>query len=229
MKAPPRRLALFDLDHTLISADTDELWIQHLGEAGALDAAEHAEKSKSYMEQYHAGTLDIHEFLSHRLAVLGQHPRARLEAWRDECFRARQKKRIGPKARMAVERHANAGDMLILITATCSFVALPAALDLGFEHIIGTLADTRTDGSFTGKSKGTPAFREGKIVRLEEYLHDRGQRRSDFSEVWFYSDSRNDIPLLELATHPIAIDPDPVLLEHALKRKWRIDSFKIAS
>jgi HAD superfamily hydrolase (TIGR01490 family) len=223
----PRRLALFDLDHTLISADTDHEWIQHLARVGALDGPAHLAKSHAFYKDYHEGRLDISAFLVHQLAPLAMHPRGQLEAWRKECFEQALLHRIGPKPRAALARHRSRGDMCVLITASCSFVAALAARELGFEHFIGTVAETRLDGSFTGAHFGTPAFREGKIARLDEYLAARGEHRGGFEEVWFYSDSRNDIPLLEQATHPVAVDPDPHLRAHAMERKWLIDSFKI--
>lgn len=227
MTSRPRRLAIFDLDHTLLSADSDHLWIEHLGRAGALDHVDHLAVSAAFYAQYQEGTLDIEAFLDHQLAPLARHSRALLEQWRQECFEQSVFPRIGPKARAAVQWHRARGDTPILITATCSFVAALAARELGFEHYIGTIAQTRDDGSFTGRHAGTPAFREGKVARLREHLAARGEDLSEFEEIWFYSDSRNDIPLLELATHPVAVDPDSHLLAFATDRCWRVASFKI--
>jgi HAD superfamily hydrolase (TIGR01490 family) len=224
---PVRRLAIFDLDHTLLDADSDHLWIEHLGQAGALDHEGHLAISRSFYEQYNQGTLDIQAFLAHQLAPLARHPRSELLRWREECFQQRILPKIGPKARAAVDWHRDRGDTPMLITATCSFVAALAARELGFDHFIGTVAETLDDGSFTGRPTGAPAFREGKITRLHQYLAARGESLSDFLEVWFYSDSRNDIPLLEVATHPVAVDPDEMLLQCATKRGWRIESFKM--
>lgn len=227
MTRAPRRLAIFDLDHTLLSADSDQLWTEHLAHAGALDRESHLAASSAFHDQYQAGSLDIGAFLLHQLAPLARHPRPLLERWRQECFEQRVLGRIGPKARAAVEWHRSRGDTPILITATCSFIAALAARELGFEHYIGTIAQTRPDGSFTGLHAGAPAFREGKVERLREHLCSRGETLGCFEEVWFYSDSRNDLPLLELATHPVAVDPDPHLLAIATARGWRVASLKI--
>ena len=225
-RAAQRKLALFDLDHTLINADTNSLWIAHLGELGLLDSHVHLRHLAGLDAKYHAGTLGMEDFLSQHLFHLAGQNRNALAEIRQNFHEAKGRELIGPKARAAVKAHQSAGDLCILVTATCSFVTSTAALDLGFDHIIGTVAEVSPDGFFTGKSLGTPSYREGKISRVDDYLRDRGESRSDFSEVWFYSDSRNDLPLLLLASHPVAVDPDPSLLQAATERGWPIESFR---
>ena len=223
---PARRLAVFDLDGTLIAGDTNELWLEHLSEAGAVDLSGMRGKIAELGARYAAGTLDIEEFIALHLVHLRGRPRGDLLAWRDGFFQSKAKPLIGPKAMAAVAAHRAAGDMAVLATATCSFVASPCAAHLGFEHLVGTVPETDSEGRFTGRHLGTPSFREGKALRLDQSVRDRGETRSDFSEVWFYSDSIHDRPLLELCTHPVAVDPDPQLLALARSRGWRVESFK---
>lgn len=213
------RLALFDLDNTLLAGDSDFEWAQFLIDRRVLDREVYEARNRTFYEQYKAGTLDIREFLAFQLKPLSRHPRAQLDAWRREFVERRIRPMIREQARALVARHA--GDLRAIVTATNSFVTGPIAREFGIEHLIATEPACR-DGEFTGEVEGTPCFREGKVERLEAWLASRGERLDGFTESWFYSDSLNDIALLERVTHPVAVDPDPTLRAHAERRGWPI-------
>jgi HAD superfamily hydrolase (TIGR01490 family) len=213
-------LALFDLDNTLLSGDSDFEWAQFLIDRGVLDRDTHEAKNQSFYEQYKAGTLDIFEFLEFQLAPLALHPRHQLDQWRQEFMRERIGPLLNRAAAAIVKLHRDAGHTCVIITATNEFVTAPIAEAFGVEHLIATELDHR-QGVFTGRPAGTPSFREGKVLRLEEWLGRRGGWES-VDESWFYSDSANDLPLLERVDHPIAVDPDERLRELAAERGWPI-------
>lgn len=220
------RLALFDLDNTLLAGDSDFEWAQFLIDKGVLDREVYAARNEAFYRQYKAGTLDIHEFLDFQLKPLSRHPRRQLEAWHAEFMRERILPMVAPGAPALLARHADA--TRIIITATNRFVTAPIARHLGVEHLIATEPE-ENGGEFTGRVSGTPSFREGKVSRLEEWLNARGMTWSDVAESWFYSDSLNDLPLLERVTHPVAVDPDDTLRAHALARGWPVISLRVAS
>ena len=193
-----RKLALFDLDNTLLAGDSDFEWAQFLIEQGVLDREIYEARNLEFYEQYKAGTLDIHEFLDFQLKPLARHRRAVLDAWHREFMEHKIRPIIRDSARALVERHA--GDLRVLITATNSFVTAPIAREFGIEHLIAT-EPAHVDGEFTG-----------------------GVTLSSFDETWFYSDSLNDMPLLERVTHPVAVDPDDTLRAYAKARAWPVIS-----
>jgi HAD superfamily hydrolase (TIGR01490 family) len=217
------RLALFDLDNTLLSGDSDYEWGQFLVDHGVLHRATYEAQNRSYYEQYIAGTLDIHEYLAFALRPLAAHAPEDLERWRAEFMRLRIAPMITPPARALVDEHRSAGDLCAIITATNSFVTSPIARAFGVEHLIATEPETR-DGRFTGRVAGTPCFRDGKLARLDEWLSGLGRRLADFEESVFYSDSHNDLPLLERVTRPVAVDPDEALAAVAKARRWAVIS-----
>jgi HAD superfamily hydrolase (TIGR01490 family) len=219
------RLALFDLDNTLIAGDSDYEWGQFLVDRGVLEREEYESQNRAYYEQYVAGTLDIHEFLGFALRPLAAHPPADLARWHDEFMASRIRPMIGAPARELVRRHQGAGDLCAIITATNSFVTRPIAREFGVEHLIATEPESR-NGRFTGKVAGIPCFREGKVRRLDEWLAGRGQRLGGFAESTLYSDSHNDLPLLERVSRPVAVDPDEKLAAAARDRGWAVISLR---
>ncbi len=218
-------LALFDLDNTLLSGDSDFEWSQFLIEQGVLDRELFEAKNLAFYEQYKAGTLDIHEFLDFQLKPLSHHARKVLDGWHDEFMQCKVRPMMGQKARELVERHRQAGDTCVIITATNSFVTAPIAREFGVEHLIATDPEER-NGEFTGQVAGVPSFREGKVVRMEQWLAERGWSWNSFGQTWFYSDSLNDLPLLSRVLHPVAVDPDPTLRAHAESRGWQVMSLR---
>ena len=216
------KLALFDLDNTLLDGDSDYAWAQFLIEEGVLHAAEYNARNDWFYERYKDGTLDIREFLAFQLAPIANRPRAQLDAWHNEFMQRKVRPMILPKAPELIANHADA--LTAIVTATNRFITQPIADELGVPALIATDIE-EVDGVFTGKPRGTPTFREGKITRVSEWLAARGQRLEDF-ESWFYSDSLNDLPLLERVTHPVAVDPDATLRAHAAERNWSIISLR---
>lgn len=219
------KLALFDLDNTLLDGDSDFEWAQFLIGQGVIDRELYEAKNLAFYEQYKAGTLDIHEFLDFQLKPLSRHARSVLDGWHDAFMRDKVRAMMKPPAKALVEAHRHAGDVCVVITATNSFVTAPIARAFGVEHLIATEPEQK-DGEFTGGVAGIPCFREGKISRLESWMAARGWSWDSFADTTFYSDSLNDLPLLGKVRHPVAVDPDPVLRDHAEKQGWRIISLK---
>ncbi|MBI1397743.1 MAG: HAD-IB family hydrolase [Betaproteobacteria bacterium] len=218
------KLALFDLDNTLLAGDSDFEWAQFLIERGVLDREVYEARNVQFYEQYRAGTLDIHEFLAFQLNPLSRHARTQLESWREDFLRHKVLPMISRKARDLVESHA--ADARAVVTATNSFVTGPIAREFGIENLIATDPEEDANGEFTGGVRGMPAFRDGKVARVEAWLASLGLEWDTFSESWFYSDSLNDLPLLSKVSRPVAVDPDETLKEHALARGWPIISLR---
>jgi len=212
-------LALFDLDNTLLSGDSDFEWAQFLIGKGVLDREVHEARNLEFFEQYKAGTLDIHAFLDFQLAPLARHTRAELDAWHREFMMTRIQPLISDAARKLVAKHAASGDLLAIVTATNSFVTAPIAREFGIPHLIATIP-AQEGGRFTGRPRGMPSFREGKIVRVEAWLESLGLWLGSFGQSWFYSDSHNDLPLLEIVSNPVAVDADTTLAQAAAQRGW---------
>lgn len=218
-------LALFDLDNTLLAGDSDFQWAQFLIEQRVLDREVYEAQNVEFYEQYKSGTLDIHEFLDFQLKPLSRHPRSQLDAWHSEFMKERILPLITPDARELINKHMLGRDLCIIITATNRFVTEPIARELGITNLIATDAEQR-DGEYTGRVSGLPCFREGKITRLESWLDEHNLTWLSFQESWFYSDSLNDLPLLNKVTHPVAVDPDATLKAHAEKKGWPIISLR---
>ncbi|MEI6666708.1 MAG: HAD family hydrolase [Acidobacteriota bacterium] len=216
-----KRLALFDLDETLLSGDSDYEWGQTLIEAGILDRASYEARNLEFYERYKAGVLNLSEFLAFQLTPLAAYPRPQLEAWHRQFMTSKVLPMIRPGARALVERYRDA--VTVIITATNRFITAPIAAALGVPYLIATDLE-EIDGRFTGRESGTPCFREGKVTRLDEWLASRGERLSDYTESWFYTDSINDLPLLERVTHPVAAHPDARLRALAEARGWPVVS-----
>ena len=219
------RLVLFDLDNTLLAGDSDFEWAQFLIEQGVLDREVYEARNLAFYEQYKAGTLDIHEFLDFQLKPLSRHPRSQLEVWHGEFMRSKILPIVAAKARTLVSEAIQSADLVAIITATNSFVTAPIARELGVAHLIATEPE-QCNGEFTGQVAGTPCFREGKIARLDGFLKERGTSWDKVAESRFYSDSLNDLPLLQRVSHPVAVDPDPTLKSHAESHGWPVISLR---
>jgi HAD superfamily hydrolase (TIGR01490 family) len=215
------KLALFDLDNTLLDGDSDFEWAQFLIEQGVIDRELYEAKNLCFYEQYKAGTLDIHEFLDFQLKPLSRHARKVLDAWHEQFMRGRIRGMMSDPAQQLVARHRAAGDICVVITATNSFVTAPIARAFGIEHLIATEPEQK-DGEFTGGVAGVPSFREGKITRLEQWMAERGWNWDSFEDSVFYSDSLNDLPLLGKVRRPVAVKPDATLRAHAERAGWPI-------
>jgi HAD superfamily hydrolase (TIGR01490 family) len=220
-----KRLALFDLDNTLLAGDSDYEWGQFLVDRGVLERAAYEAQNRAFYEQYKAGTLDIHEFLGFALRPLADHPPEELERWHGDFMRTRIIPMMLPAARALVRRHLQAGELCAIITSTNSFVTAPIAREFGVEHLIATVPEKR-NGRFTGRVAGLPCFREGKVRRLDEWLTRLGLRLAEFEASACYSDSHNDLALLERVSRPVAVDPDETLAREAARRGWQTISLR---
>jgi HAD superfamily hydrolase (TIGR01490 family) len=218
-------LVLFDLDNTLLAGDSDFEWAQYLVTRGVLDPEVFAARNLALYEQYKAGTLDIFEFLDFQLKPLARHSREQLDAWHHDFMVERIRPMMTPAARELVRHHLDSRAIVAIVTATNSFVTGPIARAFEIPHLIATVA-AQEDGQFTGKPRGTPAFQAGKIARVETWLESLGLNWNSFAHNWFYSDSHNDLPLLERVSCPVAVDPDDTLRAQALARDWPIISLR---
>ncbi|HTH80873.1 MAG TPA: HAD family hydrolase [Ramlibacter sp.] len=216
-----RRIALFDLDHTLLPIDSDFMWGEFTQRIGWTDPAEFKRRNDEFYAHYQAGTLDVHEYVRFATdAVRAKGAQAAAEAhakFMDEVISPE----IQPQARELVERHRAAGDEVVIVTATNEFVTTPIARAFGVEELIAVKLARGGDGWITGDIDGVPSLREGKVHRVAEWLQLRGLGWDD-AEITFYSDSANDLPLLEKVQHPVATNPDEKLRAIARGRGWRI-------
>jgi len=215
-------LALFDLDNTLLGGDSDYLWGRFLVEQGIVDGVSYERENLRFYKEYLAGTLDIYEFLRFQLRPLAEHDVDTLHRWREQYLAQMIEPIILPAARALLQEHRAKGHTLVIITATNRFITGPIAEALGVEHLLATEPEME-NGRYTGGVSGTPCFREGKVVRLRQWL---GQHGKTLEGSWFYSDSHNDLPLLEMVSNPVAVDPDKTLALHAKKAGWPIISLR---
>jgi HAD superfamily hydrolase (TIGR01490 family) len=215
----PDILALFDLDRTLLPHDTDEQWTEFLLEHDKLDRATFEAGNRELVARYSRGEAGRIEFTEFYLSTLVPFSVDELVTMHAEFMRERVLPAISVAARELIDKHRRLGHLLVLTTATSRFLTGPVARELGFEHHIATEPEIR-DGRYTGRVAGTPNMREGKVERLLQWLAAQDMKLSDFRESWFYSDSRNDLPLLSHVTHPVAVNPDPVLAAHARHKGW---------
>ncbi len=217
-----RRLALFDLDHTLLPLDSDYQWADFMARTGrAGDPAVARQRNEDLMARYNAGNLTAEEAAEFMLGLLAAHPPHLLSAWHDEFMQHVIRPAMTPSAIGLVREHLEAGDLCAIVTATNSFVTAPIARAFGIPHLIATDPEY-VGGRFTGKIAGTPSFKFGKVVRVNEWLASMEKSLQDFEQSFFYSDSSNDIPLLEVVTHPIVTNPSPSLLDVAKARNWPV-------
>jgi HAD superfamily hydrolase (TIGR01490 family) len=212
-------IALFDLDHTLLTLDSDEAWVEFLIEEGILDGAEFERANHQLVERYRAGEATSVEFTHFYMSTLVGRDPALLESWHAKYLVRKIKPAISPAARELLDKHRTAGHLMIMTTATGRFIVAPIARELGLDNVIATEPEMN-DGRYTGRVAGTPNMREGKVARLEAWLRERAMALDDFRESWFYSDSVNDLPLLSRVTHPVAVNADPPLAKLARERGW---------
>lgn len=215
-------LALFDLDNTLIAGDSDHAWGEFLVNKGLVDAEEYKKANDHYYNAYLQGTLDIHDYLAFSLKPLTQYSTQEIHAWREvfieECIRPL----MLPAATALLDKHRQQGHEILIITATNRFITEPIARLLDVQELIAVEPEF-IDGSYTGKVLGVPSFREGKVTRLNAWLAEKGLT---LKNSWFYSDSHNDLPLLEVVDNPVAVDPDEELRLRAIKEGWSIISLR---
>lgn len=215
-------LAIFDLDNTLLGGDSDFLWGRYLCENGIVDAEAYHEANELYYQQYQDGNLDIFEFLEFVFKPLASHPVEQLNLWRADYLKQKIEPIMLPAAQQLIQQHRERGDTLLIITATNSFITAPIAEMLGIPHLIATEPEFK-QGRYTGAVAGTPSFHQGKVTRLNAWL---AEQKLDLNGSIFYSDSHNDLPLLEIVDTPVAVDPDPTLEQIATQRGWRILSLR---
>lgn len=211
-------IAIFDLDNTLLAGDSDALWGEFISEQGIVDAEFYAAENQRFYEEYKAGVLDIYEFLRFSLKPLSEHSLDKLNQLHQQFMVQKIEPIMLPAASKLLAEHRAKGHLLMIITATNSFVTGPIAKTLNVDVLIATDPEQQDD-RYTGQVAGTPCFQHGKVERLQQWLK---ENHRDLGESWFYSDSRNDLPLLEIVDHPIAVDPDDALAQHAEKAGWPI-------
>ncbi len=215
-------LAIFDLDNTLISDDSDFLWGQFLVDQGIVDKNQYEEANTQFYDDYKKGTLDIVEFLHFSLTPLANNNPEQLFKWRNQFIEEVIKPvQLKPAIRL-VNKHRYKGDTVMVITATNRFVTEPIVKLFGIDNLLATTPEFIED-RFTGKFEGIPCFQEGKVNLLKEWLENSSET---LENSWFYSDSHNDLPLLELVDNPVAVDPDDKLREHAEQKDWSIISLR---
>ena len=215
-------LAIFDLDNTLLSIDSDHAWGEFLLEQGAVDPIAYREANERFLADYNAGTLDMAAFLDMALKPLADNTPEQLASWHQQFMASKIEPSILPKAEELLARHRTKGDTLLIITATNRFITAPIAERLGVDNLIAVDPEI-VDGRYTGRVSGIPSYREGKVTRLHQWLE---EQELTMDGAWFYSDSHNDLPLLEQVEHPVAVDPDDTLRQIAEERQWRIMSLR---
>lgn len=215
-------LAIFDLDNTLIAGDSDHLWGDFLVQQGIVDVEHYKTRNDQFYQDYLNGQLDIRAYLRFALKVLSEHPIEQLFRWRDQFIQDVITPIVLPEANALLAEHRARGDFLLIITATNDFITAPIAKLFGVDHLLATVAE-QINGRYSGDISGTPCYREGKVIRLHQWLTHSGQTLDDS---YFYSDSHNDLPLLEKVSHASAVDPDPVLEREARERGWPVLSLR---
>ena len=209
-------LAIFDLDNTLIAGDSDHAWGEFLVEKGVVDPAEYQQKNDYFYQQYQQGQMDIYEYINFAFSPLAANDIDQLNQWHQEFMREKIQPLFLPLSTALLERHRNQGDYLLIITSTNSFITAPICKLLGVDVFIATEPEME-NGQYTGKLQGIPSYREGKITRLNAWLKDNNM---SLENSYGYSDSINDMPLLEHVDNPIVVDGDPELIAEAQRRGW---------
>lgn len=214
------KLAAFDLDNTLLAGDSDYAWGQYLVQRGFVDAEYYARANEQFYADYQAGTLDIHAYAEFALGAMGRIEPEQLDQAREDFIRDELPQMVAPGARALLQTHQDNGAEIVIITATNTYITRPIAQALGVLHLIGTEPEYHNQ-KMTGRIQGTPCFQAGKITKLKEWLAEREPQQT-----WFYSDSINDLPLLEQADYPVVVDPCPRLRELAQQRRWPVMSLR---
>ncbi len=216
------RLTLFDLDGTLLPGDSDHAFGEWLIGLGWADRDSYQRANDAFFADYQAGRLDIHAYVAFATAPLRTRTAAELEAVSQGYIRQVVQPMVHPAALSLVRQHQEAGDLVALVTATNDFITRPIAGLFGIEHLLATELARNEAGRVLGTIAGEPCFRAGKILRVRQWLAARGQQLADFERCTFYSDSTNDLPLLECVSHPVATNPGPALLRIAQERDWPV-------
>jgi HAD superfamily hydrolase (TIGR01490 family) len=215
-------LAVFDLDNTLLGGDSDNLWGEFLCEQGLVDSAGYAEQNDQFYRDYQRGELDINAYLRFALGSLRGHPMETLQSWHRDFMRLKIEPIILPAAEALIDKHRRQGHQLLIITATNEFITRPIARALGIDELLACEGEI-VDGLYTGEPTGIPSYHAGKVTRLETWSAEMG---TSMTGAYFYSDSHNDLPLLELVDNPVAVDPDDKLRARAQVAGWPIISLR---
>ncbi|WP_298453257.1 HAD family hydrolase [uncultured Marinobacter sp.] len=215
-------LAIFDLDNTLLAGDSDHAWGEFLVEEGIVDAETYRQANDRFYQEYLNGEMDILNYLKFALQPLSIHGMDELLAWRAAFMDKKVRPMLQQKASELLNSHRQQGHTLMIITATNRFVTEPIAEVLDIEHLIATEPEL-VNGRYTGEIAGIPSFQEGKVTRLNDWL---AAHNESLAGAWFYSDSHNDLPLLEKVENPVAVDPDPKLEEFARANGWKVMSLR---
>lgn len=218
----PKRLALFDLDHTLLPLDSDYHWAQFLARSGRIGDPDQAlRRNDELMERYNAGNLTAAETYDFMLGLLTYGTPDELRAWHAEYMESIILPAIEPDALALVDKHQSRGDLCAIVTATNEFVTAPIAKAFNIPHLVATIPAFE-NGRYTGRVAGTPSYQAGKIKRVQEWLATLDTRLEAFDETWFYSDSINDLPLMQVVSHPVATNPSAALRDIAIENDWPI-------
>ncbi|MDG6772838.1 HAD-IB family hydrolase [Thiomicrorhabdus sp. ZW0627] len=215
-------LAIFDLDNTLIAGDSDYLWGEFLVQNGLVDGGAFAKQNDQFYEDYKAGTLDIMAYQRFALKPLSEQSMETLADWHNQFMKDFIEPIFLPKAQALVDEHKAKGDRVIIITATNTFITRPIGARYGIDELLGTEGEI-VDGRYTGEVAGIPTFQQGKVTRLKEWLQ---QENETLEDSYFYSDSHNDLPLLEIVDHPIVVDADDKLKQVAEQNNWPVISLR---
>ncbi|MEI6025611.1 MAG: HAD family hydrolase [Betaproteobacteria bacterium] len=216
------RLTLFDLDGTLLPTDSDHAFGEFMVRIGWADPQEHARRNDAFFQDYQAGRLDMHAYIDFATASWRDRPPEELQRMSERFMSEVITPHLREPARALVARHQRRGDRLAIVTATNDFITGPIAQAFGIDTLIATELERDAQGRVTGRILGTPCLREGKIERVGQWLAQQGTRLDAFEEVTFYGDSTNDLPLLEIVTHPVATNPAPALAKIAAARGWTV-------
>ena len=219
------RLTLFDLDNTLLAGDSDHGWGEFVVRHRLADPVEYRRRNQAFYDDYRAGRLDQMAFQRFSLEPLTRYSMDELAEWHRRFMRETIEPIMSDASKALVADRIRSGDLVAIVTSTNRFITSPIARAYGIEHLIATEPEIR-DGRYTGAVDGIPAFREGKVARLDQWLAARGSRLEDFDESWFYSDSINDLPLLDRVSRPVAVDPDRQLAAVARRRGWPVLSLR---